>query len=142
MLRPKACGMVAVEDSADPVQNVSDDDSNDACLNGATHIGNTDIFVAAFAWVVDFAATEHLSLMHDISPDLGEVALFTASMEDKFTITATGYGSVDHEISFSGKNRHCKLSHALYVPCLSFNLMSVLVMEKGQQLGNVQQWPL
>lgn len=45
-LRPKARGMVADVDPADPTPNISDDDSSYVCFIGATLINNTDTSVA------------------------------------------------------------------------------------------------
>ena len=86
-------------------------------------------------WIVDSGATSHMcndeSLFSEIKPLLKSQAV---QVGDGHSVEAKGEGTVELKITLSTGVSCCKLSNVLYVPDLSYNLLSV---SKAAKSGKV-----
>ena len=90
-------------------------------------------------WIVDSGATCHMCHDRNLFTDIKSLKdPLEVAMGDGHTLTAAGKGDVTLDVRLPNeKNKSCKLHDVLYVPKLSYNLLSVA---KAAQRGKVTKF--
>lgn len=89
----------------------------------------------ADTWIVDSGATCHMCNNKELFIEYGSKETGTVSLGDGHPLETNGSGKVVLKMMLpNGEMKKCTLSDVLYVPKLSFNLLSV---SKSSKLGNV-----
>ena len=107
--------------SANPAE-ASDDDTESMMIT--THAFST---VSNGKWIVDSGATSHMCNDREQFVNFKELSNKQAvTLGDGHTLDGTGIGTVKIETLLPDRNsRKCRLEKVLYVPKLSYNLLSV-----------------
>lgn len=126
-LRPGEKGLVGMACGNGGDDKSTSDSENYICLVSR----QPNVFSNDSTWIIDSGATAHMSFEKSLFYDLEEVPAFKVSMGDKSKLEACGRGSINVCLSVSGSTVKCTLHNVLFVPSLSYNLLSVGVMNKG-----------
>ena len=81
------------------------------------------------SWIIDSGATAHMSFNKSVFSEFQEMSPFSVGMGDNSSVTAHGRGTTWISLLVNGHSVRCKLQNVLYVPELSYQLLSVGVMD-------------
>jgi len=102
-------------------------DSDDAICLVDNAADNDDFSKSS---LVDSAASAHMCWMRACFDDYETTTGRSVTMGDKGSVATAGVGIVVRSVIVHGKTRKIKLDKVLHVPTMSFNLMSVSLMEE------------
>jgi len=133
-LRPNRRGLLAAANVNSPAEVQDHESSGDEfiCLvaTSSTALNVTESAPSKNSWVIDTGATAHMSFDKSLISEFQECSAFQVGMGDESSVTAFGYGSVLLTLCVSGRKLLCKLKNVLYVPKLSYNLMSISAIDE------------
>lgn len=123
-LKPGQKSLVSdAQPSSEQVQSSSDEESF-VCLLAGENNGCSQ-------WVIDSGATSHMCYQRELFVDLEEIPPYNIKMGDSSNVKGNGKGTVNIQILVHNKPVSCTLKNVLFVPMLSYNLLSVSVMARA-----------
>lgn len=85
---------------------------------------------STISWVIDSAATSHMTYGRSIFHSYSKVEPFSVEMGDLSTAQAIGYGDVELNVLIYGRSEPRLLKNVLHVPSFKYSLISVRALAK------------